>query len=232
MVKHTCIPATLKFTKECSYDVRPGDVVSITCGPIFYTEGVVCGVDFIGAQLTLETDNKQLIIPIQFIIKTCNIDLDAFNKCSDVATKKSYMTAPPQSVTPLLERIAPFTLASSSAITWETWSPEVLAVMSSQNNNANPSTEDPWTLTPAIPSLNQPHQNHVLKEHASQFYDYHAFFNVSVGFQGGKLLKWPLPKLQEVLRWTTKSLLNVSLQLSPKRKIKNVLLWMVRTEEK
>jgi hypothetical protein len=56
------------------------------------------------------------------------------------------MTAPPQSVTPPLERIAPSALASGSAITWETWSPEVLTVMSLQNDNAGPSTEDPWTV--------------------------------------------------------------------------------------
>lgn len=54
--------------------------------------------------------------------------------------------APPQSVTPSLERITPSALASSLAITWKTQSPEVLAAISLQNNNATPSTEDLWTI--------------------------------------------------------------------------------------
>ncbi|KAG1904974.1 uncharacterized protein F5891DRAFT_976553 [Suillus fuscotomentosus] len=211
MVECTCLPATLKFTKECSYNVRPEDVISIAYGPKFYTEGVVHSMDFINSQLTLETDNKEYVtVSIRFIMKTHNIDLDVFNKymkkevfviggpkkgfwamlynlsmdtciiaihsqpcitvrCSDVATKKSYVMAPPQSVTISLERITPSALASSSAITWETRFPEVLATISFQNDNANSIC---W-----------------LKAHVSQFHNYHALFNGLVSFQGSKLLK-------------------------------------------
>ncbi|KAG2743352.1 hypothetical protein P692DRAFT_201809141 [Suillus brevipes Sb2] len=54
-VEQTCLPAT-KFTKECGYNVKPRDTVSIARGPEFHTKSVVSAVDFIKAQLMLETD--------------------------------------------------------------------------------------------------------------------------------------------------------------------------------
>ncbi|KAG2336096.1 hypothetical protein BDR05DRAFT_1006165 [Suillus weaverae] len=82
MVERTRLPATIKFTKERGYDVRPGDVVSVARGPEFRTKGVVRSVDFINAQLTLETENNhQLVqVPIRFVMKMRNADLDGFNK--------------------------------------------------------------------------------------------------------------------------------------------------------
>ncbi|KAG1895728.1 uncharacterized protein F5891DRAFT_984031 [Suillus fuscotomentosus] len=142
-------------------------------------------------------------------------------------------------------------------ITWETWSPEVLAAMSLQNDNASPSTEDPWTInssnTVIEPTSLKSHDSICwLKAHASQFHDYHALFNGLLGFQGSKLLKQlvyshcPDPfcgpngpaLLGHILAWATAKTAggarvdyqNVLLWLSPKIKIKNVLLWMVRTE--
>ncbi|KAG1758964.1 hypothetical protein EDD22DRAFT_168624 [Suillus occidentalis] len=56
MVERTRLPATIKFTKERGYDVRPGDFVTVARGPEFRTKGVVTAVDFIKAQLTLETE--------------------------------------------------------------------------------------------------------------------------------------------------------------------------------
>ncbi|KAG1859464.1 hypothetical protein C8R48DRAFT_673997 [Suillus tomentosus] len=171
MVERTCLSATLEFTKEYGYNVRPEDVISIACGPEFHTEGVVHSMDFINAQLTLETDNEE---------HTHNIDLDVFNKY--MKKEKIICDGTTQSVTPSLERITPSALASSSAITWETQFPEVLAAMSLQNDNASPSTEDSWTVD----------SNSIcwLKAHASQFHNYHALLNGLVGFQGSKLLKW------------------------------------------
>lgn len=61
MVERTRLPSTLKFTKERGYDVKPGDVVSVARGPEFRTEGEVRSVDFLGAKLTLETDDAQLV---------------------------------------------------------------------------------------------------------------------------------------------------------------------------
>ncbi|KAG2754082.1 hypothetical protein P692DRAFT_20870194 [Suillus brevipes Sb2] len=82
MVECTCLPATIKFTKERGYDVRPGDVVSVACGPEFQTKGVVTVVDFINTQLTLDTkgDHALIKVPICFMMKTQNVDLDDFKK--------------------------------------------------------------------------------------------------------------------------------------------------------
>ncbi|KAG2031209.1 hypothetical protein BDR03DRAFT_1016296 [Suillus americanus] len=71
MVDRTRLPATIKFTREHGYDMRPGDIVSVACGPEFRTKGVVRSVDFLNAQLTLET-LKELDL-------MCNADLDVFN---------------------------------------------------------------------------------------------------------------------------------------------------------
>ncbi|KAG2071711.1 hypothetical protein BDR04DRAFT_1117536 [Suillus decipiens] len=40
IVEHTCLPTTLTLTKECSYNVRPGDMVCIACGPKFCTDNL------------------------------------------------------------------------------------------------------------------------------------------------------------------------------------------------
>ncbi|KAG0698113.1 hypothetical protein DFH29DRAFT_878242 [Suillus ampliporus] len=60
MVECTRLSATLKFTKEHGYDVRPGDVVSVARGPEFRTQGMIT-------------------VPIRFVTKMRNADLDAFN---------------------------------------------------------------------------------------------------------------------------------------------------------
>jgi hypothetical protein len=56
MVERTRLPATIKFMKEWGYNIRPRDVVSIAHGPEFRTKRVVTAVDFINAQLTLDTE--------------------------------------------------------------------------------------------------------------------------------------------------------------------------------
>ncbi|KAG2740339.1 hypothetical protein P692DRAFT_20753428 [Suillus brevipes Sb2] len=82
MVERTRLPATIKFTKERGYDIRPGDAVSVARGPEFRTKGVVSAVDFLKAQLTLETDGDHsfITVPIRFVMKTRNVDLDDFKK--------------------------------------------------------------------------------------------------------------------------------------------------------
>lgn len=82
MVERTRLPATIKFTKERGYDVKPGDAVSVARGPEFRTKGVVSAVDFLKAQLTLETDGDHsfITVPIRFVMKTRNVDLDDFKK--------------------------------------------------------------------------------------------------------------------------------------------------------
>ncbi|KAG2136153.1 hypothetical protein BD769DRAFT_1385288 [Suillus cothurnatus] len=80
MVKCMHLPTMIKFTKECGCNVRPGDHVSIAHGPEFGTKGVVSSVDFPNGQLTLETKMQYFVkVLIRFIMKTSNIDLNAFN---------------------------------------------------------------------------------------------------------------------------------------------------------
>jgi hypothetical protein len=61
MVKCMHLPTMIKFTKECGYNVRPGDHASITHGPEFGTKGVVSSVDFPNGQLTLETKMQYFV---------------------------------------------------------------------------------------------------------------------------------------------------------------------------
>ncbi|KAG1726609.1 hypothetical protein EDD22DRAFT_961390 [Suillus occidentalis] len=82
VVKRMRLPGTLKFTRERGYDVRPGDVVSVACGPEFRAKGVVTAVDFLNTQLTLETEGNHALIkvPICFVMKMQIVDLDNFKK--------------------------------------------------------------------------------------------------------------------------------------------------------
>ncbi|KAG1740431.1 uncharacterized protein EDB91DRAFT_1248312 [Suillus paluster] len=71
---------TLQFTKERGYDVKPGDVVIVARGPEFQMKGVVQIVDFPNTCLTLisEGDYSLVNIPIGFIMKVSNVNLDLF----------------------------------------------------------------------------------------------------------------------------------------------------------
>ncbi|KAG1844931.1 hypothetical protein DFJ58DRAFT_731007 [Suillus subalutaceus] len=73
---------TLQFTQDRGYDVRPGDVVRVACGPNYTTKGVIRRVDFINAHLTLlsEIDHSLVNVPIGFVIKLQNASLDSFKK--------------------------------------------------------------------------------------------------------------------------------------------------------
>ncbi|KAG2071710.1 hypothetical protein BDR04DRAFT_1117535 [Suillus decipiens] len=46
-------------TAKHGYDVRPGDIVSITQGPEFYSKGTVSSMNFLGAKLTIDTNYDQ-----------------------------------------------------------------------------------------------------------------------------------------------------------------------------
>jgi ribosomal protein L24 len=61
MVKRTHLPATIKLTQEKGYDVRPGDHVCIAHGPEFRTTGLVCSMDYLKAELTMETITGQRV---------------------------------------------------------------------------------------------------------------------------------------------------------------------------
>ncbi|KAG1765477.1 hypothetical protein EV702DRAFT_1051013 [Suillus placidus] len=80
-VKRIWSSKTLQFTKERGYDVKPGDVVIVACGPEFQTKGVVRIGDFPNARLTLISEgNHSLIdVPIGFIMKVSNMNLDLFH---------------------------------------------------------------------------------------------------------------------------------------------------------
>ncbi|KAG2758155.1 hypothetical protein P692DRAFT_201799222 [Suillus brevipes Sb2] len=73
MVERTCLPTTIKFIKDHGYDIKPGDAVCIARGPEFCTKGLVTQVDFVKAL-------SQIKVPICFVIKTCNININNFKK--------------------------------------------------------------------------------------------------------------------------------------------------------
>jgi hypothetical protein len=50
------LPVTIKFTRECDYDMRPRDHISIACEPKFHIKGDITNIDFANAHLTLETN--------------------------------------------------------------------------------------------------------------------------------------------------------------------------------
>jgi hypothetical protein len=96
-VQQTCLPQTIKFTKEKGYDVWPGDVVRVACVLEYQMKGIVQQVDFPKACLTLlsESDHslvseieldsgisdlEQINVPIGLVMKILNMSLDSFNK--------------------------------------------------------------------------------------------------------------------------------------------------------
>lgn len=64
IVRRTDLTKTLPFTKERSYDVRPGDVVIVTRGPEYDAKGVVQSVDFLNTRLTLLCDGDCSLVSI------------------------------------------------------------------------------------------------------------------------------------------------------------------------
>ncbi|KAG1794535.1 uncharacterized protein HD556DRAFT_1474554 [Suillus plorans] len=97
IVQRTKLSNTIKFTKERGYDIRPGDVVSVARGPEYQRKGVVQSVNFPNARLTLLSDSdhslislnyldssmadlSQVQVPITFVTKNRNVDLDSLNK--------------------------------------------------------------------------------------------------------------------------------------------------------
>ncbi|KAG1867358.1 hypothetical protein F4604DRAFT_1927661 [Suillus subluteus] len=82
MVQWTDITKTIQYMKERGYDIRPGDVVTVVHGPEYEAKGVVQCVDFPNAHLTLlcEGDHSLINVPIGFVMKVRNTDLDHFKK--------------------------------------------------------------------------------------------------------------------------------------------------------
>ncbi|KAG1885840.1 uncharacterized protein F5891DRAFT_1201663 [Suillus fuscotomentosus] len=82
IVQRTDLRKTLQFTKDKGYDVRPGDVVTVARGLEHGAKGVVQSVDFPNARLTLlcEGDYSIITVPITFVIKVRNAELDSFKK--------------------------------------------------------------------------------------------------------------------------------------------------------
>ncbi|KAG1803962.1 uncharacterized protein BJ212DRAFT_1581118 [Suillus subaureus] len=79
-VQHIRPFKTLQFTKERRYDVKPGDIMTVTHGPEFQTKGVVQAVDFSNVHLTLisEGDYSLVNVPIGFAMKISNMNPDSF----------------------------------------------------------------------------------------------------------------------------------------------------------
>ncbi|KAG1822069.1 uncharacterized protein BJ212DRAFT_1477898 [Suillus subaureus] len=90
-VQHICPFKTLQFTNERGYDVKPGDIVTVACGPEFQMKGVVQAMDFSNACLTLisEGDYSLVNIPTGFALKISNMNLDSF--CDIIVPSSSSM---------------------------------------------------------------------------------------------------------------------------------------------
>ncbi|KAG1846392.1 hypothetical protein DFJ58DRAFT_843471 [Suillus subalutaceus] len=73
---------TLQYMQDRGYDVKPGDVVRVARGPEYPMKGVVRSIDFPNARLTLlsEIDHSLINVPIGFVIKVHNTNLDSFKK--------------------------------------------------------------------------------------------------------------------------------------------------------
>lgn len=62
IVQRMSIMQTVQFTKERGYDIRPGDVVTVACGPEYEAKGVVQSVDFPNACLTLLCNSDHALV--------------------------------------------------------------------------------------------------------------------------------------------------------------------------
>ncbi|KAG1825224.1 hypothetical protein DFJ58DRAFT_738560 [Suillus subalutaceus] len=84
VVQRTHLPhlQTLQFTKDKGYDVKPGDIVRVACGPEYQIKGIVRSVDFPNARLTLlsDIDHSLVDVPISFMMKIHNASLDSFKQ--------------------------------------------------------------------------------------------------------------------------------------------------------
>ncbi|KAG2746206.1 hypothetical protein P692DRAFT_20738644, partial [Suillus brevipes Sb2] len=80
IVQRTNLTQTLQYTKERGYDVRPGDAVSVIRGPEYQAQGLVHSINFPNACLTLSCDGDRSLVtvPIRFVAKIRNTNLDAF----------------------------------------------------------------------------------------------------------------------------------------------------------
>ncbi|KAG2092151.1 uncharacterized protein F5147DRAFT_779772 [Suillus discolor] len=83
-VQRTHLPhlQMLQYTKDKGYDVKPGDVVRVACGPEYQMKGIVQSINFPHARLTLlsDIDYSLVDVPISFVIKVCNANPDSFKK--------------------------------------------------------------------------------------------------------------------------------------------------------
>ncbi|KAG0698977.1 hypothetical protein DFH29DRAFT_877626 [Suillus ampliporus] len=204
---------TLQFTQDRDYDVKPGDVVRVARGPEYPTKGVMRSIDFSNAHLTLlsEIDRLLVDVPIGFVIKVHNANLDVFKK--DIGQEvfiiggdhKGYQATlysftsenctvavhGQRHTTIQLKDIATRYLdPSMSSSTWTAWtaSPEG---PSSSLNPSQMAEPDPWTvnmLDNIDASMEEPKETWLMnKEFASKFTTYHAMLKVSPSFMGGRL---------------------------------------------
>ncbi|KAG2052980.1 hypothetical protein BDR06DRAFT_972661 [Suillus hirtellus] len=168
-VRQTHIAQMMKFMRVQGYDVRPRDFVSVARGPEYQTKGVVQSVDFWKACLTLLSEgNASLIdVPIGFIMKLSNADLDLLN---EIIGQEVFIVGGDQKsframlyglgsdlCTVAVHGQACITLKSQDIVTsllspkmWTMWntSTEGIHITDNPSSSAHPSssTFDPWTL--------------------------------------------------------------------------------------
>lgn len=96
MVQWTHLLPTIKFMKDRGYDIKPGDLVKVVCGPEYQITGVVQSVNIPDTHLTILLDSNhtlissrhldlntfnlsQIDVPIGFMSKLRNTSVDEFN---------------------------------------------------------------------------------------------------------------------------------------------------------
>ncbi|KAG1797622.1 uncharacterized protein BJ212DRAFT_1305940 [Suillus subaureus] len=62
IVQQTSLTCTIQYTKDKGYDVRPGDIMTVACGPEYQAKGVVHSIDIPNTHLTILCDDDQSLI--------------------------------------------------------------------------------------------------------------------------------------------------------------------------
>ncbi|KAG1830940.1 hypothetical protein DFJ58DRAFT_848376 [Suillus subalutaceus] len=148
-----------QFTQDRGYDVRPGDVVRVACGPNYTTKGVIRRVDFINAHLTLLSEIDHSLIPSKktsgkkfFIIGSDRKGYQAtlYSFSSETCTVAIHGQ---QRTTIQLKDVVTSLSASTidkSSSTWTTWTSSSEDIVTAGNpSSLSPSqaaAPDPWSV--------------------------------------------------------------------------------------
>ncbi|KAG1860099.1 hypothetical protein F4604DRAFT_1684476 [Suillus subluteus] len=138
IIRRMNLTNTLQFTKDRGYDVRPGDVVTVTHGLEYEVKGVMQSADFPNACLTPVCDRDHSLtltmLKLYDVATKYGMRLNgAMLKGRELVSfctmrKRSYLTPPRQCTTPSVKKASSSSLTSSTAPNtssssmWSTWS--------------------------------------------------------------------------------------------------------------